>query len=146
MFDTSDDTKIRRPRRIEVLTGPERRRDWPDSRKIAIVAESLAPGVNVSEIARRHEINPQQLFGWRKTFRAEALALFEAARPSDLPPFAPILIEGPGPSIVTPPAALLEGAGDSSIEISVGGACVRIRGAADVKTLALVLKALKVLL
>ena len=48
--------------------------------------------------------------------------------------------------IVTPPAALLEGAGDSSIEISVGGACVRIRGAADVKTLALVLKALKVLL
>ena len=147
MFDTSDDTKIRRPRRIEVLTGPERRRDWPDSRKIAIVAESLAPGVNVSEIARRHEINPQQLFGWRKKFRAEALALFEAARPSaPLPPFAPILIEGPGPSIVAPPAALLEGAGDSSIEISVGGACVRIRGAADVKTLALVLKALKVLL
>ena len=92
MFDTSDDTKIRRPRRIEVLTGPERRRDWPDSRKIAIVAESLAPGVNVSEIARRHEINPQQLFGWRKKFRAEALALFEAARPSaPLPPFAPIL-------------------------------------------------------
>src|SRR5437762_7197460 len=66
MFDTSDDTRIRRPRRIEVLTGPERRRDWQDSRKIAIVAESLAPGVNVSEIARRHEINPQQLFGWRK--------------------------------------------------------------------------------
>src|SRR5438876_7956699 len=55
MFDTSDDTKIRRPRRIEVLTGPERRRDWPDSRKIAIVVESLAPGVNVSEIARRHD-------------------------------------------------------------------------------------------
>src|SRR5436190_7725607 len=82
MFDTSDDTKIRRPRRIEVLTGPERRRDWPDSRKIAIVAESLALGVNVSEIARRHEINPHQLFGWRKGFRTEALALFEAAQPS----------------------------------------------------------------
>jgi len=28
--------------------------------------ESLAPGVNVSEIARRHDVNPQQLFGWRK--------------------------------------------------------------------------------
>ena len=147
MFDTNDDTKIRRPRRIEVLTGPERRRDWPDSRKIAIVAESLAPGVNVSEIARRHDVNPQQLFGWRKKFRAEAMALIEATRPSSpLPSFAPVLIEGPGPSIVTPPAALPEGAGDSSIEISVGGACVRIRGAADAKTLALVLKALKVLL
>ena len=146
MFDTSDD-KVRRPRRIEVLTGPERRRDWPDSRKVAIVAESLAPGVNVSEIARRHEINPQQLFGWRKKFGAQAMTLIEAARPSaPLPPFAPVLIEGPGPNIVSPPAALSQGAGDSFIEISVGGACVRIRGAADAKTLALVLKALKVLL
>lgn len=147
MFDTSDDTKARRPRRIEVISGPERRRDWPDARKIAIVAESLAPGVNVSEIARRHEMNPQQLFGWRKKFRAEALALIEVARPSaSLPLFAPVLIEGPRPSILTPPAALPEDAGESSIEISIGGACVRIRGAADAKTLALVLKALKVLL
>ena len=147
MFDTSDDTKVRRPRRIEVLTGPERRRDWPDARKIAIVAESLAPGVNVSEIARRNEINPQQLFGWRRKFGAEAAALIESARSSaPLPVFAPVLIEGPGPNIVGPPAAQGEGAGDSSIEISIGGACVRIRGAADAKTLALVLKALKVLL
>ena len=72
MFDTSDDSKPRRPRRVEVFTGPERRRDWPDERKIAIVSESLAPGVNVSELARRHEINPQQLFGWRRRFRADA--------------------------------------------------------------------------
>ena len=107
MFDTSDDTKVRRPRRIEVLTRPERRRDWPDARKIAIVAESLAPGVNVSEIARRHEINPQQLFGWRKKFGEEAAALIESARPAaPLPAFAPVLIEGPGPNIVNPPAAL----------------------------------------
>jgi transposase len=111
------------------------------------VAESLAPGVNVSEIARRHEINPQQLFGWRKKFGQEAAALIESARPSaPLPAFAPVLIEGPGPNIVNPPAALPEGTGDSSIEISIGGARVRIRGAADGKTLALVLKALKVLL
>ncbi len=147
MFDTSDDTRARRPRRIEVISGPERRRDWPDTRKIAMVVESLVPGANVSEIARRHEINPQQLFGWRKKFRAEAMALIEAAQPSSpLPRFAPVLIEGPGASIVASPAALPEGAGDSSIEISIGGACVRIRGAADAKTLALVLKALKVLL
>jgi transposase-like protein len=71
------------------------------------VAESLAPGVNVSEIARRHEINPQQLFGWRKKFGEEAAALIESARPSaPLPAFAPVLIEGPGPNIVNPPAAL----------------------------------------
>jgi transposase len=147
MFDTSDDTRARRPRRIEVISGAERRRDWPDGRKIAIVAESLAPGVNASEIARRHDINPQQLFGWRKKFRAEAMALIETARPSwPLPSFAPVLIAPPDPGIVTPPPALPERASDSSIEISVGGARVRIRGAADAKTLALVFKALKVLL
>ena len=55
MFDTSDDSKPRRPRRVEVFTGSERCRDWLDERKIAIVSESLEPGVNVSELARRHE-------------------------------------------------------------------------------------------
>jgi hypothetical protein len=71
---------------VEVFTGPERRRDWPDERKIAIVSESLEPGVNVSELARRHEINPQQLFGWRRRFRADAEA-YETAfgiRPQDI--------------------------------------------------------------
>jgi transposase len=147
MFDTSDDTKPRRPRRIEVFTGPERRRDWPDDRKIAIVGESLGPGVNVSELARRHEINPQQLFGWRKRFRADAEALIAAARPTAPMCFAPILVEAPLASaagVVAPPAPA--SVSDGLIEIAIGSATVRIRGAADLKTLALVFKALKVLL
>ena len=146
MFDTSDDTKVRRPRRIEVLTGPERRRDWPDARKIAIVVESLEPGVNVSELARRHEINPQQLFGWRRRFRADAEALI-AGRSTAPACFAPILVEAPAASAagpVAPPTSA--GADDTSIEVAIGSATVRIRGAADLKTLALVFKALKVLL
>jgi transposase len=92
MFDSSDDTKVRRPHRIEVFTGPERRRDWPDERKIEIVAETLAPGVNISEIARRHEINPQQLFGWRKRFRVQAEAFLASTEsPTALPVFAPVV-------------------------------------------------------
>jgi transposase-like protein len=71
------------------------------------VAESLAAGVNVSEVARRDEISPQQLFGWRKKFCAEALTLIEAAQPAaSLESFAPVLIERPGPNIVGPPTAL----------------------------------------
>jgi transposase len=143
MFDTSEDSKPRRPRRVEVFTGPERRRDWPDERKIAIVSESFEPGVNVSELARRHEINPQQLFGWRRRFRADAEAL-TAARSTAPACFAPILVETPVASAaVAPPAA---GVNDGSIEIALGSATVRIRGAVDLKTLALVFKALKVLL
>lgn len=148
MFDSSDDTKVRRPRRIEVFTGPERRRDWPDERKIAIVAETLAQGVNISEIARRHEINPQQLFGWRKRFRPQAEALLASVDgPAALPTFAQVVIEAaaPAPQTSAMPAAKSDEVGASAIEVVVGDATLRIRGAADAKTLALVLKALKVL-
>jgi transposase len=144
MFETSDDTKVRRPRRFEVLTGPERRRDWPDDRKIAIVAESLEPGVNASALARSYDINPQQLFGWRRRFRKEAEALIASSMRDPEPvSFAPVHVDAPIPSF----SASLPSAGtcDGSIEITIGGATVRIRGAADIKTLTVVLKALKVL-
>jgi transposase len=148
MFDHSDDTKPRRPRRIEVISGPERRREWSRRDKLAIVVESFAPGVNASEVARRHDINPQQLFGWRKAMRAEALALIENARHQEPPAFAPLVIDA-ATTACAPPAASASPAPDtaseSSIEISVGSATVRIRGAADARTLAIVLKALKVL-
>lgn len=143
MFDRSDETSVRRPRRVEVITGPERRRDWPDAEKVAIVAKALEPGVNVSEIARRHDLNPQQLFGWRKRFRAEAEALVGTCRTPTLPAFAPVVIDAP-PSTPqsTPPAAMQA---EPMIEVSIGTAIVRIRGAADGKTLAVVLKALRAL-
>jgi transposase-like protein len=57
--DYSDDTKVvtatARPRRIEVITGVERRGKWSAQEKAAIVAESLAEGAIVSEVARRWE-------------------------------------------------------------------------------------------
>ena len=140
MFDRSDDTTVRRPRRVEVITGPERRRDWPDAEKIAIVAQALEPGVNVSEIARRHDLNPQQLFGWRKRWRSDAEALIEAKRAAVAPMFAPVVIET---AAVCPPSEAAARAEPGTIEISVGATTVRIRGAADAKTLAVVLKALR---
>ena len=52
--------------RIEVITGAERRRRWSAEQKRAIVAESLAPGAVVTEIARRVEIGPGQIYRWRR--------------------------------------------------------------------------------
>ena len=117
------------------------------SSMIEIVAETLAPGVNISEIARRHEINPQQLFGWRKRFRGEAEGLLASGdKCPGHPSFAPVLIEAPAqPQTCPTPPAKADDTGESAIEVTVGGATLRIRGAADAKTLALVLKALKVL-
>ena len=125
-----------------MITGPERRRDWPEAEKIAIVAKALEPGVNVSGIARQHDINPQQLFGWRRRFRAEAEALIEENRGGGAATFAPVVIAAPSSPPPPTPAMVPEFA---SIEISIGAATVRIRGPADAKTLALVLRALKAL-
>jgi transposase-like protein len=66
--DRSDDTK-------EVSAadrgdhGSERRRKWSAQEKAEIDAESLAEGAVASEVARRHGLSPQQLFGWRGRLR-----------------------------------------------------------------------------
>ena len=54
---------------ITVLSGPERRRRWASAEKARIVAESLAPGVTVSEVARRHDVHPNLLHWWRRQAR-----------------------------------------------------------------------------
>ena len=143
MFDRSDETSAVRPRRVEVFTEPERRRDWPDETKIAIVAESLAPGINISAVARRHGLTPQQLFGWRKRFRDEAADANELRRAAAEPAlaFAPAVLDTSSnslPSGAPPPSSLRGG----TLEVSIGPATVRIRGIVDPRTLALVFKAL----
>lgn len=62
MVDVNDDAKGDRYRRVEVLTGPGRRRKWSDDDKARIVAETLEPGAVVAEVARRWQICPQQVF------------------------------------------------------------------------------------
>ena len=137
--DHSDVATPVRPRRVEVLTGRERRRKWRDETKIAIVAEALADGVVVSDVARRHDVTPSQLFGWMRKFRDAALA---AIAPPEPPMFAPAIVEV-APIMAAPHPAPVEPAAE--IEISLGGATVRIRGAVDGRTLAAVLKAVRVL-
>lgn len=137
----SDVSSPPRARQGEVLSGNEQRRKWPDAIRIAIVAEALEPGTVVSHVARPHDLNPSQLFGWLNQYRAEAVALRAAKSTIDLPSFAPVMIEASPvrpthaaqPSLTEPP----------SIEISIGMTTVRIRGAADAKTHAGVLKALR---
>lgn len=69
-------------RRVEVLTGPGRRRVWDEATKARVVAESYAPGAVVSAVARRWQMAPQQLFTWRREAR-------EAGETAELP-FVPL--------------------------------------------------------
>jgi transposase-like protein len=60
---------------VDSLRCRTRRRRWSDDVKAQIVAESYAAGAVVSEVARRHEISPQHLSGWRKAARIGLLEL-----------------------------------------------------------------------
>lgn len=55
--------------RMEVLTGPERRRRWSDEEKFRIVREAQEPGVRYADVARRHDISAPQLYQWRVALR-----------------------------------------------------------------------------
>src|SRR6266403_5192666 len=68
--DDGGDDAVTSVRQIELITGTGRRRRWSDDDKARIVVESMRPGANVSEVARRHGLSPQQLFGWRREARA----------------------------------------------------------------------------
>ena len=85
MVDISDDTKIVR-RRAEV-TGVVRRRRWSDEEKGRIVAEAIAPGAVIADVARRHDLVPQHLWNWIRAAREGRFAL-----PGDgLPAFVPVI-------------------------------------------------------
>ena len=55
--------------RMEVLTGPERRRRWSDEEKLRIIREAEEPGVRYADVARRHDITAPQLYQWRVALR-----------------------------------------------------------------------------
>ena len=59
-------------RRIEVITGRRRRRQWKAEEKARIVAESFEEGANISEVARRHGVVRGLLTVWRHKFATAA--------------------------------------------------------------------------
>jgi transposase-like protein len=43
-----------------------KRRQWTEAFKRQVVAETLEPEASVSIVARRHDLNANQLFTWRR--------------------------------------------------------------------------------
>jgi transposase len=130
-FDRRVDPEVREVRRLEVITGALGRRRWSAEAKARIVAESLAPGVVISEVARRHDLRPQQLFAWRHQARQGRLAL-PAAELS----FVPVV-----GATDAPPEASVAPVG--IIEVVLGGALVRVPPEVDGRMLSKALRAVK---
>ena len=63
--------------KIEVLSGPERRRRWSAEQKQSIVGEAFAPGASVCEVARRFDVVPGQIYRWRHDLRSAAAGFAE---------------------------------------------------------------------
>jgi transposase len=52
--------------RVEIITGGGRRRRFTTEQKLAIVAETMQPGMSISYVARRHGLSPSLAFRWRR--------------------------------------------------------------------------------
>lgn len=96
------------------------RRRWPDALKRRIVAETLEPGASVSVVARRHDVNANQVFKWRRGF---AVVAADAG-------LVPVRVTPASPS-----------AGAGLIEVDLAsGTRVRISGTVDAAVLRQVLE------
>jgi transposase len=165
--DDGGDEAVTSVRRIELITGTGRRRRWSDDDKARIVVESLRPGAKVSEVARRHGLSPQQLFGWRREARARIseqgddadararepagregtrkgggsrLPAGERASAEGVPAFAPVVVAACAAAPSSPPSAP---SSPSVIEIALGDVVVRVSGPVEATLVTTVLRALR---
>src|SRR3984885_12058849 len=103
-----------------------RRRRWPVALKRQIVAETFAPGASASVVARRHDVNTNQLFRWRRDWHDGLLGGVD----DDL---VPVKIAGEASTT----------GGSGLIEIELGhGVRVRVSGRVDAAALGQVLEVL----
>jgi transposase len=79
--------------RYQLISGPERRRRWSEEQKRALVAAAFAPGAIVSEVARRADVCPGQIYRWRQElsgavagFAAVVVTADADCRPNVAPP------------------------------------------------------------
>lgn len=90
----------------------------------AIVEETLRPGASVSQIARAHDVNANQVFRWRKLYREGRLEI-----PQGVNALVPVRISDAAPKLRA--TARREEKNPGIIDIDLGHARVRIEGAAD---------------
>jgi transposase len=108
-----------------------RHRSWPEALKREIVAATLVPGSSASVVARQYDVNVNQVFAWRKRYRAEA------REPTELQ-LLPVTVTPDQPSAPTPAPV------NDVIEIELsGGYRVRIGSGVKAAALRLVLDVLE---
>ena len=71
-------------------TGP--RRQHTIEEKLRIVCETHVRGASVATVARRHNVNPNQVFAWRQLYRR---GLLDPNAAQESPPMLPVKVSTP---------------------------------------------------
>lgn len=110
---------------VTVYSGVERRRQWSDEQKRALVEAAFAPGAVVAEVARDADVRSSQIYRWRR----DLCGAGDAAAG-----FAPVVVSAEPREAAVPlaPAMLVE----------IGGSVVRIAPDAPPKLVTAVLRSL----
>ena len=110
----------------------QRRRTFKERRDI--VEETLVPGSSVARVARRHEVNANQVFYWRKLYREGRLGITIATA------LLPVKVKTERPTKTLQEDGPVLPSGTMEIKLSRG--TLRIAGAVDVLALRAVLECL----
>ena len=120
----------------------DKKRRYSPELKLQVVRETLEPGASVSLVARRHDINANLVFTWRKQFRKGGLV---GVRDSGFIPVKVVDDRAAVPELPAPEKAkgMAGRPAVGLIEIVMpGGIVVRVDGHVDERALRRVLTAL----
>ena len=147
MIVSGDDPVSKGAHRFEVFTGAGKRRDWPPEVKASIVAECYTGREGVSAVARRHGLDPSQVYAWRRDLRKQLEAEGVIVPPTEpgAPSFVPAVVE---PSVAADTVAKRRPrrrrrATEAAGELEIDGVAVKIGRGADASVIAAVIEALK---
>ncbi len=149
MIISGDDPVSKGAQRFEVFTGAGNRRDWPTQLKASIVAECAAGIESVRAVARRHGLDPSQIYAWRKDLRQQfddrvltSRVLTSSAASIQTPAFVPAVIE-PAPARVPSHNRARRRSPSSAVELEINGVAVKISRGADAGVIGAVIEALR---
>ena len=121
------------------LPAPKRTtRQWAYEKKRRVVEETMQPGSSVSIVARRHDINANLVFAWRKLYQEGRLGV-----KADEQSFIPVGVVGSQSGVLAPaPVSAPRVAG--LIELALpGGITLRVDSRIEEPVLRRVLRAVK---
>jgi transposase len=103
-----------------------------------IVEDTLKSGASVAQIARAHGVNANQVFNWRRLYRAGQLEGESASGQ-----LLPVKVTDAAPVVVAKPGKRRERPSSGIIDIDLGDARIRIEGAANPACIRAVMEGLR---